>query len=355
MEVDDFKEDFNKLKEDIKKNGLIEKIILYENKILDGRNRYIACKEINKEPEYINKKFKNREEAEDYVISENLHRRHLNKDQKALIIVQKIMPIYEERARKRQLEGKKIEDTLVTDIGHKVERGRTRKIVAEKTNIGKNKIQKAKKIIEVAKKDPEINNKLKDIQKGKTTIRNVYVQIQKKENKEKPLPKLPEELYNVLYADPPWFYEGGTTPNRIIENQYPTMETKDICKMNIPSAKDSVLFLWVVSPKIEEGLEVIKSWGFTYKTNMVWVKDKIGMGYYARGQHELLLIATKGSPGVPEPKDRPSSVINAPRTKHSKKPEIVYSLIEQMYPNRKYLELFARNERERWKSWGNEI
>ena len=226
-------------------------------------------------------------------------------------------------------------------------------MASKKIGVGRETLRTAKKVKQL--NDPEINKKWEEAKQNKTTIKSVVVAIKKKANKNKPLLPLPKNKYDIIYADPPWFYKGGTTPNRIIENQYPTMETKDICKMKIPTSKNAVLFLWCVSPKIEDGLEVIKSWGFKYKTNMVWIKDKIGMGYYARGQHELLLIATKGSPGVPEPKNRPSSVINAPRTQHSKKPEIIYNLIEQMYPNRKYLELFARSIRDNWKSWGNEI
>jgi len=87
----------------------------------------------------------------------------------------------------------------------------------------------------------------------------------------------------------------------------------------------------------------------------VWIKDKIGTGYYFRGKHELILVAVKGNPLIPEESDRPESVLIAPRTTHSKKPDKIYSIIERMYPNSKYLELFARNTRKGWKSWGNEI
>ncbi len=78
------------------------------------------------------------------------------------------------------------------------------------------------------------------------------------------------------------------------------------------------------------------------------------MGYYVRNQHELLLIGTRGNIGTPLPEDRPSSVIHAPRTKHSVKPEEIYKHIEKMYPDRKYMELFARKRKEGWDIWGNE-
>jgi len=118
---------------------------------------------------------------------------------------------------------------------------------------------------------------------------------------------------------------------------------------------DAVLFLWATSPKVAESLRVIDAWGFTYRTCMVWVKDQIGMGYYARQRHELLLIASKGEPPVPEPANRPDSVVNAPRAEHSAKPPVFYELIERMYPEFPKIELFCREPREGWASWGNQV
>jgi len=118
---------------------------------------------------------------------------------------------------------------------------------------------------------------------------------------------------------------------------------------------DAILFLWATSPKLAEAMRVIDAWGFTYRTCMVWVKDRIGMGYYARQRHELLLIATRGRAPTPAPADRPDSVIEAPRTKHSAKPPIVHDMIERMYPRVKLGELFARTKRDGWLCWGNEV
>lgn len=162
--------------------------------------------------------------------------------------------------------------------------------------------------------------------------------------------------YPIVYADPPWKYEHVKTDNRAIENQYPTMEIEDICKLAVSQVctDDCVLFLWATSPKLAEAMGVVDAWGFNYRTSMVWVKDQIGMGYYARQQHELLLIATKGEPPAPAPADRPASVINAPRTKHSAKPEQFYEAIERMYPLLPRIELFARSARSGWAAWGNQ-
>jgi len=161
----------------------------------------------------------------------------------------------------------------------------------------------------------------------------------------------------VLYADPPWRYEHVKTESRAIENQYPSMSLDEICALDVgaSSTADAVLFLWATSPKLAEAMQVVCAWGFTYRTSMVWVKDKIGMGYYVRQQHELLLIATKGSLPTPIAVNRPSSVITAPRLGHSEKPSEVYALIEAMYPEFKKRELFIRGEpRQGWLGWGNE-
>jgi len=172
----------------------------------------------------------------------------------------------------------------------------------------------------------------------------------------KPTPELPEGKWSLIYADPPWEYDFSLTDSRKIENQYPTMPAEKIARLGIPgiAADDCVLFLWATSPKLREALYVMEEWGFAYKTCMVWVKDKIGMGYYARQKHELLLIGAQGEPTLPSPENRPDSVFVAPRTEHSRKPEIVYSLLETMYPLAKKIELFARGKRDGWEPWGNE-
>jgi len=175
-----------------------------------------------------------------------------------------------------------------------------------------------------------------------------FVSVQKQHIK---IPSFGE--FDVIYADPPWHYNFLTSYSP--EAHYPTLETDDICALKIPSSKDAILFLWATNPCLEDALKVMEFWGFEYKTNFVWVKNRSGTGHYILGQHELLLIGIKGKIGTPLAKNRPSSVINASKTKHSAKPEVVYEVIERMYPNAQYLELFARNKREGWTAWGNEV
>lgn len=166
-----------------------------------------------------------------------------------------------------------------------------------------------------------------------------------------------DRLYPVVYADPPWRYEHSMTDNRKIENQYPTMSLQEICDLPVSdiAPPDAVLFLWTTSPKLAESMDVIDAWGFVYRTCIIWDKERIGMGYYARQQHELLLIASRGDIPVPEPGNRPNSVIRIKRdSEHSAKPQEFYGLIERMYPEYDRIELFARNNRNGWAAWGNQ-
>jgi N6-adenosine-specific RNA methylase IME4 len=98
----------------------------------------------------------------------------------------------------------------------------------------------------------------------------------------------------------------------------------------------------------------MKSWGFGYKSSMVWVKDRMGTGYWFRNQHELLLIGTRGNVIAPAPGSQFPSVITAPVGKHSQKPEEFYRVVENYFPTVSKIELFARNGRENWYSYGNE-
>jgi len=162
------------------------------------------------------------------------------------------------------------------------------------------------------------------------------------------------KTYQIIYADPPWRYDSAT-PNRVIENHYPTMELEDIKNLSIPSEKNSVLFLWATTGKLPECLEVMKAWGYKYKSSMIWDKLKYGMGYWFRGQHEFLLVGTKGKFSPPPQPLRIRSVFQEERTKHSKKPNKIAELIQSWYPECSKIEMFARDKKDGWDIWGNEL
>ena len=108
--------------------------------------------------------------------------------------------------------------------------------------------------------------------------------------------------YQIIYADPPWEYRHCASDSRRIENHYQTMKLEDIKNLNIPSDKNCVLYLWTTSPKLLEGLETLVAWGFDYRSSLVWDKQIIGIGYWFRGQHEILLVGVKGNVSPPPTK-----------------------------------------------------
>ena len=211
----------------------------------------------------------------------------------------------------------------------------------------------------------DLRERLSKVVAGDLTMREARAEIRKDDRAAKvdrlvseamPLSAMEDRLYPVILADPPWRYEHVKTENRAIENHYPTMSLDEIKALDVAAlaTDDAVLYLWTTSPKLSESLEVLEAWGFRYRTCMVWVKSRIGMGYWARQRHELLLIAVKGAPPTPEPANRPDSVIDAPTTKHSAKPVEAYEIIEKAFPGLPKLELFCRKARSGWTVWGFE-
>jgi N6-adenosine-specific RNA methylase IME4 len=177
---------------------------------------------------------------------------------------------------------------------------------------------------------------------------------------------LPDKWYGVIYADPPWRFEtwgdaGKATTSA--DNHYPCMSLAEIMALDVASiaAPDCALFIWVTVPMDPRVYKVAEEWGFDpepiegYKTEWVWVKDQTGTGYWNWNQHETIRLFTRGKIPAPAPGKQWSSVIEAPRGKHSEKPKIFYELIESYFPNLPKIELFARKRREGWDAWGNEV
>jgi len=180
--------------------------------------------------------------------------------------------------------------------------------------------------------------------------------------------------YNIIYADPPWSYKfPGTRTQQ--EDDYPTMKTEDICKIDVKSLADEncIMFIWGIWTKLADILQVIEAWGFEYKTvGFVWVKTNkrknvnqtsflpednfaefFGMGMYTRSNTEFCLIATKGKIERQDASIR--QIIYSPIQEHSRKPDEVKSKIVALVGNVPRCELFARRKTEGWDVWGNQI
>jgi len=161
--------------------------------------------------------------------------------------------------------------------------------------------------------------------------------------------------FSTVLADPPWPERGAGKIKRGADRHYSLMSVKDIESFlqNIPFADNCHFYMWVTNNYLYDGLKILDNLGFRYITNIAWIKDRIGLGFYFRGQHELLLFAVKGKTLHPKKRNQ-STVISAKRRKHSQKPEEQYTKIEAVSPG-PYLEVFARNKREGWEVIGNEV
>ncbi len=165
-----------------------------------------------------------------------------------------------------------------------------------------------------------------------------------------------QKKYDIIYADPPWRYNFSQTEKNSIEAHYNSMPLEDIKNLYVPSKENCILFLWGTAPKIMEALDVMSAWGFEYKTQAVWDKLRTGIGYWFLGQHEILLIGTRGKMSPPIPMLRGGSVFKERKTTHSKKPKCVRQWIEESFAYlHDKIELFARNKTEGWDVWGNEV
>jgi N6-adenosine-specific RNA methylase IME4 len=346
--------------------------------IIDGHNRYeIACKhDIDFERQI--KYFENKEEAIDWMINNQLGRRNLTKETQSYL-----RGLQYKREKKknngfedRDLSGAQNEqrkttaeklaeqhkvsretikrDELFTDAVDTIVKNTSpevkQKLLNKEINITKNDIEK------VSKHEPEKQKAIIDkmVNKEAKSYIDAKRLIKKDEVHEVPETK---GKYKIIYADPPWCYgnklvEGYGTA----ENHYPTMTIQELCELPIKElAEDNaVLFLWVTSPLLEECFQVIKAWGFKYKTSFVWDKVKHNMGHYNSVRHELLLICTKGS-CLPDNKKLFDSVVEVERTnKHSEKPEQFREIIDTIYSCGKRIELFARKKTDKWDVWGNQ-
>ncbi len=167
--------------------------------------------------------------------------------------------------------------------------------------------------------------------------------------------------YQIIYADPPWRYKFANGYKRAIENHYPTMALEEIKNLNVPCEKEAMLFLWATAPKLDDALQVVTAWGFTYTSHLIWDKELMGCGNWVRIQHELLLFGRKGKLHCPPIPERIRSIYKEKRTKHSKKPQFLRDWIGRCYPEYTKLEMFARNDMPLlgkipgWDVWGNEV
>ena len=172
--------------------------------------------------------------------------------------------------------------------------------------------------------------------------------------------------YKTIYADPPWQFQnrtGKVAPEHKRLSRYTTMKLDEIKKLPVSEVTDekSHLYLWVPNALLPDGLEVMKAWGFEYKTNLIWEKvrkdgepDGRGVGFYFRNVTEILLFGIKGNNNrTLQPGRSQVNLLRSMKREHSRKPDEFITLIENCSSG-PYLELFARGDRDNWDMWGNQ-
>jgi N6-adenosine-specific RNA methylase IME4 len=176
-----------------------------------------------------------------------------------------------------------------------------------------------------------------------------------------------KKRFKTILADPPWQFDnrtGKVAPEHKRLLRYPTMTFDEIYDLPVDKVADEQahLYLWVPNALILQGLETMKRWGFTYKTNFVWYKvrkdggpDRRGVGFYFRNVTELILFGVKGKKfRTLAPGRRQENILLTQKREHSRKPDEFYNIVEECSPG-PYLELFCRHPRKNWNAWGNEV
>lgn len=360
-------EEFKQLEQNCLAEGIREAILTWNGFIIDGHNRYEIANKWNLDFQTKSKHFKDEEEVKEWMILNQFGRRNLSNYQRSVLALQ-LEEVFKEKAKENlKASGENFgKGTQISANPIEIKPIETRKELAKVANVSHDTIAKVKVIEEKAPEEVKAQ-----LRTGEVSINQAYQEIKKDEKKieiEKRREEIRESLvlhelkatekkYRIIYADPPWKY-GNAMPEYVTEPQdyYSLMSTEDICAMPVKdiTEQNAVLFMWTTSPHLPEALDVVKSWGFTYKTTFIWDKIKHNMGHYNSVRHEILLVCTKGA-CTPDVKKLFDSVQSIERTEHSKKPEQFREIIETLYTFGNRIELFARTAPNGWDVFGNQI
>lgn len=407
--------EFDELCADIAAHGLREKIVIHEGMILDGRNRYRAAVKVGLFPEDVYWKgsvhftrFQHQAGGQfseqtikdgplAYVLSLNLHRRHLSESQRAMI-ASKLATLKVGRPSEWQGDGKSSNLSILSDV--------KQDDAAAMLNVSRSSVQTAGRV-----RDHGAPELVEAVERGEVKVSaaaelaklpvseqleilrgadsRAFARVARERRAEKTGSQkstreareadlasrqraLPNKRYGVILADPEWRFEPfsrETGMEKAADNHYPTSPLEAIKARGVEAiaADDAVLFLWATAPMLPQALEVMAAWGFSYKSHVIWRKAEagaggrsapgklvLGTGYWFRNGHELLLVGTRGNVPAPAMGSQFGSMLDAAPRRHSEKPEIFHELIEVYFPNLRRIELNARQARAGWDAWGLE-
>ena len=348
-------EEFNELVEDIRQNGQLEPIIVYEDKILDGKNRYNACMKLGIKPKMVDYNGENLTPL-NFVISKNIKRRHLTASQKAILALE-IKPLLEKEAKKRQLSGlKQFQEGAVTlKKEEREEKGEANEQAGKIMGVGRDYVYKAEK---VKKEAPELIEK---IMAGEMNLNQAVKEVKRKQvlehiqNIESKGVEEIDGVYDVIVIDPPWpskKIERDVTPEQV-EFDYPTMSIEEIKALEIPCADNCHVWLWTTQKYLPVAFDILRAWGLKYVCTFVWHKPG-GFQPFDLPQYncEFALYARKGTPFFTDLKDF-KTCFTAPRGKHSEKPQEFYDLVKRVTTGKR-LDMFNRKPIDGFDVWGKE-
>lgn len=372
-------DEFIALRASIERNGQHEPILVWGNRIVDGRHRLRACQELGIEPTF-KRLTGDYQQAVSMAFAANVNRRQLGTGQLALLGAQ--------LATRRPGQ---------TKAAKHVEAVLSQTEAATLFGVSRDAIQKASRLIlqknaalldAVHNGSMTLNEAYVTANTGKTGLRaktseterkalRVAAAVKERLGKESRTLRLVKQAaisvknvalptgsrHSVILADPPWDYgmPNDRSASRVLPHeQYITMTIDAICDMGVAdiAADDSMLFLWCPASLLPDGLKVVAAWGFDYSSNWVWHKEgqlNCGGGTAAI-HHELLLVAKRGAGlTILDKKVRGSSIFGGKVGAHSAKPVVVHERLEALYPDVSRIELFSRAQRAGWTMYGNQV
>jgi N6-adenosine-specific RNA methylase IME4 len=345
-------DELERLEASILAEGIREPLMVWKGCIADGHNRYRIARKHGLNYEYRVLDVETLEECQAWVINNQLGRRNLALFARAELVL-KLRDVLAAEAEQRK--------GTRTDLGATLppgEAGKTRDKLAKRAGVSGRTMDKVAFLAEHA--DEETLGKLRS---GETTPHTEYKRIRHEQRKaeavdaveSKPEP-LPDGPFDVIVADPPWaYYLRPGDPSHRNQEPYPPMAPEEIAALPVGelAADDAILWLWTTNAHLLDGsaAQVLEAWGFVGKTILTWAKPSMGAGHWLRGQTEHCVMAVRGKP-VHELKGQ-TTLLEAPRREHSRKPDEFFDLVESLCPGSK-VELFARERRDGWQSWGAE-
>lgn len=366
------KEDEYKLLEaSILGEGCRDKLITWNDTIVDGHNRFEICQKNGMPFEVEDRDFESFDAVKIWMIDNQKGRRNLTDGWK-WELAQTRKAILAEKGKENLSEHGKIGREMQLKGGlstiDKPQSHNTQAEIAKELGWSTGKVAMADKVWKEA--EPEVKEKIKS---GETSINQAYQEIKKEQKKQKRIEEIEEvkkkienepieignEKYDVIAIDPPWAYDekGGFSSNDYDSESnrgsvdYPTMTVDNIKKIELPDKDDTVLFLWTTHAFLKDAFSILEGWGYTYKATMVWDKEKMGIGRTIRMQCEFCILAVRGKPIIQGSSVR--DIIREPRRQHSRKPDAFYELVNTMCIGRK-LDYFSRENREGWDVFGAE-